>query len=220
MVELSLPLDRFGKAHNKVNVICGDKSGTCLFIAPAIASKLPQCPLCVCCAQAFLSEATGIASISSNLTFGFCASAASSVYCAESLSVMQVCFTTEGCATQPCVACQRVFAALRCTVHTGRQAAKSWQTSIKVTDRSCANLGEWIRRECHKIGSRVVGQKISVWLPSKRLTQVGTVMQYSNEDKEHTVRYHDGTEESLYLAIESYKVEGQILHLLHASSQS
>lgn len=93
----------------------------------------------------------------------------------------------------------------------GRQAAKSWSTSIKIADKTSANLGDWIKRQCHKLGDEFVGQKIRIWLPAKRQKKVAIIKSYSSKDREHLLQYQDGSEEVLYLAVESYTLEGEQL---------
>lgn len=202
MEDPSFSSDRVREAHCRVNVTCGDKTGTCLLKVPTIDSNLPQRPPCACCfVGCFVGGHWDRKHKQQSDVWVVC-------FCCQQRLLCRDFECHAGPLLHLCCL-SAVLAPLRCTVLTGRQAARSWQTSTKVADQSCANLGEWIRRECHKIGNRAVGQRISVWLPSKRLTQLGTVTQYNDEDKEHTILYCDGTEERLYLAVEAYKLEGQ-----------
>ncbi|DBA75432.1 TPA: hypothetical protein ACH3X1_010691 [Trebouxia sp. C0004] len=93
--------------------------------------------------------------------------------------------------------------------HAGRQASKSWSTSIKIADKTSANLGDWIKKQCHKLGDTIVRQKILIWLPAKRQKKLAQIQSYNSIDREHLLVYEDGSEEILYLAVESYTLEGR-----------
>lgn len=91
----------------------------------------------------------------------------------------------------------------------GRQSAKSWSTSIKIADKTSANLGDWIKKQCRKLGDDLVGQAICVWLPAKRQKKLAIVKSYNSKDSEHLLKYQDDSEEVLYLAVESYMLKGE-----------
>ncbi len=99
---------------------------------------------------------------------------------------------------------------IHCLRFAGRQAAKSWSTSIKIADKTSANLGDWIKKQCHKLGDTVVQQEILIWLPAKRQKKRAQIQSYNSLDREHLLVYEDGSEEILYLAVESYKLEGRL----------
>lgn len=49
-----------------------------------------------------------------------------------------------------------------------------------------------------------------MWLPAKRQSKLGRVTSYNGIEKEHSIEYEDGNEETLYLAIESYQLQGRL----------
>ena len=164
-----------------------------------------------CCAvQEYLSEVTGTASASSRPTFTYLAAVAASSACyAESSKVTQVRLSIASCRSA------RIFAwaagsVQRFSLSAGRQAAKSWLTSIKIVDKTSANLGDWIKKQNHKLGSGVVNLETLIWLPAKRQRKQALIKSYDSEAKEHLLLYEDGSEEVLYLSVESHTLQGEL----------
>ena len=52
-------------------------------------------------------------------------------------------------------------------------------------------------------------QKVLIWLPAKRQKKLAQIQSYNSLDREHLLVYEDGSEEILYLAVESYELEGR-----------
>lgn len=94
---------------------------------------------------------------------------------------------------------------------TGKASSKKWIESIKAVskDGNRQSLRKWIAKECTKIGAAIVGHKLRVWRPTSCQYHSGTVQKFNAGIFEHVIAYEDGTEEALWLAVESYEDMGK-----------
>ena len=103
-----------------------------------------------------------------------------------------------------------------CAGCAGRASAKKWVESIKISKghngkakKIGRNLYSWIAAQCRELGQGVVGHTLRVWWPGAKLYYHGTVQSFDYQTFEHHIRYKDGAEEDLWLAVESYEDLGE-----------
>lgn len=97
----------------------------------------------------------------------------------------------------------------------GRSAAKKYLESIKIIGKAekRQSLLKWVEGKCSEIGKSIVGHRVKVWWPAAEQGNgcyyFGEVTAFDAMRKDHHICYHDGSEEDLWLAVESWKDLGK-----------